>query len=120
MLLSDYDIECVEKAKQIIDSDLRNHVTIVLIAERVNMGKTKLKLTFRNYYGMGIFQYLKIQRMEKAADLLRETNFTLKKISAATGFKFPNNFNKAFTSYHGITPAKYRKDHKVSIKQISK
>lgn len=119
MQLTDYDIECIEKAKQIIDYDLRNHLTIVLIAERVNMGKTKLKIAFRNYYGMAIFQYLKIQRMEKAAELLIKTNFTLKKISAATGFKFTNNFNKAFTSYHGITPAKYRKDHTVFLKQVS-
>lgn len=116
MQLTDYDIECINLAKQIIDSDLRNHHTIVNLAEKVNMGKTKLKVVFKQYYGMGIFKYLKIQRMEKAAELLIETNFTLKKISAQTGFKFTNNFNKAFRNYHGITPGKFRKENKVPLK----
>ena len=106
--LTDYDIECIQKAKQIIDADLGNHFTIVNISVKVHIGKTKLKQGFREYFGMGLFTYLKIQRMHKAAELLAETKRTIKQISRDTGFKYTTNFNKAFASFHGITPANYR------------
>jgi AraC-like DNA-binding protein len=46
--------------------------------------------------------------MIKAAELLVETNKTIKEIARATGYKYRSNFISAFTGYHGLPPSKYR------------
>jgi AraC-like DNA-binding protein len=107
--LTDYDIECIQKAKDIIVADLSIHHKIELIARMVNLGTSKLKISFKLYYGLGLYTFLKRQRMIKAAELLIGTDKTIKQITKSIGFKHTSNFTKAFGSYHGITPGKYRK-----------
>lgn len=109
MSFTDYDIECIKKAKSIIDADTSKHYSIETLAEKVSLGKTKLKMGFRLKFKMGLFAYLREQRMIKAAELLSDSNKTIKQISKATGYKYYSNFLSAFTSYHGIPPSKYRK-----------
>ena len=108
MQFSDYDIECIKKAKAIIDADISRHYTIEFIAGKTRMGETKLKKGFKQYYKLGLFTYLRKQRMIKAAELIVETNKTIKQIAKTSGFNHSSNFITAFTSYHGLTPTKYR------------
>lgn len=108
MPFSDYDIECIEKAKVFIDANLGTHFNLEFIAMKVALGKTKLTRDFRKYYGIGLYQYLKKQRMIKAAELLAQTRKPIKEVASITGFKYSSNFTKAFSSYHGLTPAMYR------------
>jgi AraC-like DNA-binding protein len=105
---TDYDIECIQKAKSIIDTDLRSHYCIDQISMKVNMGKTKLKTGFKLYYKISLYAYLKKQRMIKAAELIVNTNKTVKQIASDTGFKHSTNFIKAFVAFHGLTPKRYR------------
>jgi len=109
MPFSDYDIECVKKVKSIIDADTGIHYSIDTLAEKAGIGKTKLKMCFRLKFKMGLFAYLREQRMIKSAELLADSNKTIKQISKATGYKYYSNFLSAFTAYHGIPPSKYRK-----------
>ena len=108
MQFSEYDIVCIKKAKAIIDADTSRHYTIEFIAGKTSIGKTKLKKGFKQYYNLGLFTYLRKQRMIKAAELIVETNKTIKEIARRTGFKHSSNFITAFASYHGLTPARYR------------
>ena len=108
MPFTDYDIECFEKAKSMIDGNTSRHYSIEYIAETIGIGKTKLKIGFKEYFKMGLFTYLREKRMLKAAELLMHSNKTIKEISKATGFKYYSNFLSAFTAYHGIPPSKYR------------
>ena len=107
--LNDYDIECIQKAKEIIITDLSDHYNIELLATMVNLGKTKLKAGFQLCYGMGLYRFLKKERMKKASELLVETDRTIKQIAHSIGFKHASNFTKAFGTYHGLTPGNYRK-----------
>ena len=108
MPFTDYDIECFKKAKSIIDADTTVHYSIEFIAGKIGIGKTKLKIGFKEYFKMGLFTYLREKRMLKAAELLIHSNKTIKEISKATGYKYYSNFLSAFTAYHGLPPSKYR------------
>lgn len=110
MQLHNYDIESIQKAKDIIIADLSIHHKIELIARNVNLGTSKLKRGFKQYYGMALYSVLKNQRMIKAAELPSDTNKPIKQIARSFGFKHVSNFTKAFGSYYGITPGKYRKN----------
>ena len=108
MQFTDYDIECIKNAKVIIDAHLERHYRIEFLAAKVNVGTTKLKAGFHKYYGLGLFTYLRKQRMIKAAELIVETDKTIKQVASLTGYRYSSNFTKAFVTYHGLTPAKYR------------
>lgn len=58
MQFTDYDIECIQKAKETIDNDLSIRYNIELIATKENLEK-KLKTQFRLYYRMGLYTFLK-------------------------------------------------------------
>jgi AraC family transcriptional activator of pyochelin receptor len=108
MPLSEYDIECVKKAKALIDADLSVHYSIAHIASVAGIGATKLKKGFKESYGSSLYAYLREQRMIQAAALLAETGKTLKQVAKTTGFHYTNNFSIAFTKYHKVSPAAYR------------
>ena len=108
MKLSEYDIECLEKARAIIDRDKRMHHTIEEIAQLVGMGATRLKEGFRQYSGSGLYAYLHKKRMELALRLIEERRLTIKAIAKASGYKHTSNFTAAFKKRFGVTPGKWK------------
>lgn len=108
MTLSVYDMECVQKAKSLIDRDISRHFSIQAIAASAGLGATKLKKGFKQEYGLGLFAYLRKQRMEMAATLLITSNKTIKQIAKTTGFHYTSNFTTSFIKFHMQSPAQYR------------
>ena len=113
MFLSAYDIECLQKAKTIIDKEISQHFSITEIAANSGIGSTKLKKGFKQQYGAGLFAYLRKQRMEMAAMLLISSDKSIKQIAKATGFHYTSNFNTAFTKYFKTSPARFRIFHRI-------
>ena len=109
MLLTEYDIECLKQARAIIDRNNSQHHHIGDIAHSVGMGATKLKAGFKQYYGSGLYTYLRAQRMLLALQLLQDPNKTIKTIAKAAGFTYTSNFTSAFKKRFGITPGKKRR-----------
>lgn len=110
MQFSVYDIECINQAKTIIDKDISIHHHIPDLALKAGIGTTKLKAGFKAIHQMGMYEYLREQRMQKAMELLMENNKTIKQITKVTGFKHTNNFTKAFKKRFGISPGSINKN----------
>lgn len=108
MKLSQYDKECIEKAKTLIDKDASQHYTIDTIATKAHIGRTKLKYGFKLIYDKGIYEYLREERMKLALMMLENEETTLKKIARKLGFKYVNNFIVAFKKRYNTTPYKWR------------
>lgn len=108
MDLTTYDMSCLQKAKALIDADISRHLTIDTLATKTGIGTTKLKKGFKQLFKMGLYAYLKNKRMIEAAELLSDTDKTVKQIAKATGFRYTSNFNTAFRKFHDITPLQYR------------
>jgi AraC-like DNA-binding protein len=107
---TNYDIECIEKAKDFIDADIAKHHNIPDIAAHAGMSATKLKASFRQMFGMGIYHYQREQRLQKGKILLEETDKSIKEISRSLGYKYVNNFSTAFEKRFGKTARKWRDD----------
>jgi AraC-like DNA-binding protein len=108
MHINPYDIECLQKAKDLVDADLVRHYTIPEITRHAGISATKLKSGFRQLFGMGLYQYHKEQRLLKAADLLENSNKTLKQISYSLGYKHTCNFLTAFKKRYGMPPGQWK------------
>jgi len=109
MRLSSYDIECIQNAKNFIDSDIRQHHSISEIAEYALINSTKLRAGFKELFGSGLFHYLAQQRLERGKYLLENTDKSLKEVSKLSGYKHACNFNTAFKKKYGLPPGAWRK-----------
>ncbi len=110
MPVYDNNFEQIQQAKNIIDADISRHFSIEDIARQVALGKTKLKQGFREYYGKGLYTYLRETRMAKAVQLVTGTNIPFKQVAKACGFKYSNNFIAAYTKFYHSTPGTARKN----------
>lgn len=67
-----------------------------------------LRQRFREETGLTIPQYVAHERCRIAADLLRQTNLPVQRVSAHVGYLDNNYFVKVFKKYSGDTPTDYR------------
>ena len=108
MQLSSYDIECIQGAKAFIDSDVTRHRSIREIAAYSGLSATKLKEGFKTLFAMGLYHYLKQQRLEKGKYLVENTDKTVYEISRALGYRHACNFITAFKKEFGKPPGAWR------------
>ena len=59
---------------------------------------------------MAPIMYIKEIRMRKAAELIKENQYTMAEISYMVGFSDPHYFSKSFKSYWGMTSTEYAKN----------
>ena len=60
-------------------------------------------------YGTSIAAHLKEHRLEKAAQLLRETDLTMAEIARQVGYESQSKFTAAFKEQYGLLPTAYRR-----------
>jgi AraC family transcriptional activator of pyochelin receptor len=106
---SHYEIEGIYAAREMIRQNIRRHFVIREIAQKVGVNEFKLKNGFRELFGNGVYEYLRLERMQEARELLHTNSRSIKEIAARTGYKSVNSFIKAFKKEFGLTPGEYRR-----------
>lgn len=84
-------------------------ITIDMLADKFHVSATLIKNCFRDVYGTSVYSYIRTQKMEKAAAILRETDLPVTEIAGRLGYDNSSKFAGAFRDVHGTTPAAYRK-----------
>ncbi len=78
------------------------------LAEYLQVSAVTLSVEFRNELDIRPSDYLTTLRMEKAKELLRETNMLIGDITLAVGYEDAHVFRRRFKQYTGMTPGQYR------------
>lgn len=65
---------------------------------------------FINFSGMSFTNYLNTIRIEKALELIKNSDMTITNIATHCGFNSVRHFNRVFKSLTGITPTQIKKD----------
>lgn len=107
--LSPSETTALYEAKEIILADIEKHYTIGELARQVRLNEFKLKAGFRQLFGTGIFECLLEARMQKARNLLLETDQPIKQIASRTGYRRVTSFITAFRRHFGYTPGSVRR-----------
>ncbi len=68
--------------------------------------------------GKSVNQYIRELRLRKAAELIKDTDFTMAEISHLVGFGSPSYFSNAFSKHYGITPGEY-KTQNISLSDLA-
>ncbi len=102
--------EC-HKAKQYIESNYKDKITLDSLAKTCNLTKFYLSHKFSKLYGKSPIAYLTEVRIAAAKDLLQTTNHSIEEIASATGFSSSSYFSQTFQRVCGMSPQQYRKEH---------
>ncbi len=110
----------IQQIKQIlfyVENNYSNPITIEEAASLCNFSPSYFMKFFKASTGTSFLQYVKNYRLEMAASLLLNTNYSILSISEEAGFRNHSYFIRAFKEKFGKTPKEYRKPPATSIQQ---
>lgn len=99
----------MEKITEWIEQNLSSKISYETICDKFYVSQSTLYYLFNKTYNCTVHQYINSRRLEKARELLRDSNKSITDIAFSVGFFSQNYFTRLFKKEHGISPAKYRK-----------
>ena len=87
---------------------LSENISLEDTASAVNVSSFYLSKLFKEEKNVNYVTFVTEARMERARQLLKNQDLSIKEISAATGFNDQNYFSRAFKNKFGMTPTEFR------------
>lgn len=105
----------IGKVKAYIHSHLDGDTSLYILAEHVHLSPEYLLRVFKQKEDITILQYINDLKLEKAKNLLQDTQLQMKEIAVTLGFTSAGYFGRFFKSRMGITPHMYRESCRSEI-----
>ncbi len=106
--------ERIETVLQFIERNLCKGVTLEDAADFAHVSPCYLSRLFRKEMNMTFISYIKEQRIERAKQLLQNSDQPITNVSLDLSYADANYFCKAFKKEVGISPSEYRQKFKQS------
>ena len=91
-------------ALQVMENNIEDPLTPDEISDIVELSTRQLERLYSKYIGVSPKRYYLKLRLEKARDLLRQTDLSVTDVCVACGFKSLSHFSKSYRSAYGISP----------------
>ncbi len=78
------------------------------VADYAGTSRSQMSKLFKKHTGMGYIDYVTKLRMEKAKELLTDTDLSIKDVFLNVGYIDTTNASKKFKAYFNITPSQWR------------
>ncbi|RUV68132.1 GlxA family transcriptional regulator [Mesorhizobium sp. M5C.F.Cr.IN.023.01.1.1] len=82
------------------------------LAHLAGIGTRQLERLTKQQLGQSVMQFYRSLRLEKADELLQQSNLPLVEVALATGFSNRSHFSRAFQAHFGFGPASRRKQRR--------
>ena len=102
-------LETIRRVHEALTADLSSRITIDELSRRFLMNPSTMKEVFKTVYGQSIAAHIREHRMERAAELLRETDASMAEIAAAIGYESASKFSAEFRKAYDALPTEYRR-----------
>jgi AraC-like DNA-binding protein len=76
--------------------------------EAIRMSRSHVHRKLAEAVGLSISDYIKHIRLEKAKELLIQTNYPIYEIANRVGYSDANYFSRSFSKIYGISPSQCR------------
>jgi len=107
--LSGLDIERIVAARDYLIEHMDDPVSIMKLARIAGINDFKLKKGFKQLFGSTIFKYLENARLDKAMNLVKETEMSIAEIGFSLGYLYPTHFSAVFKKKFGYPPSHFKK-----------
>jgi transcriptional regulator GlxA family with amidase domain len=99
----------VQRAIALMREQLERRWTVTALARGVGLSRPVFARRFVEQTGLSPLRYLARTRMERAAELLRESDAALAQIGTLVGYDSEFAFNRAFKRHHQLAPGSFRR-----------
>jgi AraC-like DNA-binding protein len=96
------------RAKDLMDARYREPLDVAELARVAHLSPAHFSREFRKTFGETPHQYLLTRRMERAAELLRNTDRSVADICLTVGMRSVGSFTTTFGRTYGMSPTAYR------------
>ncbi len=93
---------------QMMEQNLEEPISPAILAQEVGMSTRQLERLFRRYLSRSPKRYYMELRLQKARNLLMQTDMTVINVALACGFASPSHFSKCYRSHYKTTPYRER------------
>ena len=113
--LNQQDIQFMERLQELVRKNMRDEeFSIDVLAEQMNMSRSSFYRKIKALTDMTPVDYMKTQRLERAAQLLRQGQRIIE-VADQVGFTSSSYFAKCFRAKFGVLP----KDYLTSLQEAS-
>lgn len=99
----------IAQVKEVLALRLHENVTLVELADTVNVSPFHLSREFRRHAGISLTKYLVNLRLFESLEWLRESGLSVAEIAVKLGFSHHSHFGSAFKRQFGCTPNAFRR-----------
>ena len=93
---------------EMMESHIEDPIRPVDLAAEVNMSTRQLERLFRKYLERSPKRYYTELRLERARNLLMQTDMSVINVALASGFTSPSHFSKCYREHYNTTPYRER------------
>jgi AraC family transcriptional regulator, transcriptional activator of the genes for pyochelin and ferripyochelin receptors len=95
--------------------NLDNPPSLLDLARQVGLNDRKLKQRFHQVFHTTPFAYLRDYRLERAQQLLMDSEQSIEQVAKAVGYADRSRFAVAFRKKFGVNPKTYQLQHRREI-----
>ena len=96
---------------QMMEANIEEPISPAILAKDVGMSTRQLERLFRRYLNRSPKRYYMELRLQKARNLLMQTDMTVINVALACGFASPSHFSKCYRAHYRTTPYRERGAH---------
>ena len=99
------------KLSQVIkrmEANIEEPISPSILAKEVDMSTRQLERLFRRYLDRSPKRYYMELRLQRARNLLMQTDMSVINVALACGFASPSHFSKCYRSHYNTTPYRER------------
>ena len=96
---------------QMMESNIEEPISPSVLAHDVGMSTRQLERLFRRYLNRSPKRYYMELRLQKARNLLMQTDMSVINVALACGFASPSHFSKCYRAHYETTPYRERGSH---------
>lgn len=99
----------IRQAKQFVQSHFSENISLETVSAAIGFSSSYFSAIFKKEAGEGFAKYLTRVRIDRAKELLQQTNLPVADICNQVGYSDLKHFNSTFKKMTSLNPGQYRK-----------